>query len=689
MVATAGIGRIRPGPPSSSMEADNRKSSRSGPFAAAFAAAVAFLLLAAATPSPAQGELRLQVARQWAEKGEYEKAVQELRLYLNEHPDAADVYARIGTLRLRQGKLQSAADHFKVALSKDPDLAEAKQGMAKVKEQEDRTALPPAPGGKPAAAETAGKGPASSRAPSTAFSPEEDDSGQDGPGIYSDPDFLAARKLYRQGKTDEALASVRKTLGRHPGHPGAYYLGGVIRYEKGDLGKAAYNFKRSFDFPERGFNAHFYLGRIHQRQGKIPEAIESYGKYLQATRSEAGRKQAESYLAQLMPKAGRPDQAPEPEKPVQAGDGQAKSSAHGKDAGHGNPPSPGKDTAGAHAHGHAAKADSQGTAARAAEPPRTEAPLVLSEEGLLPFVVADSNGASGRKLAEAFEAFRKEKYERSADHLKEVIRLYGGSPNAEAAELDLASVYIRLGLWDNARDRILGYLSRARDPSRFRDLAFYLEGLMHLGMGDGAKAERALLKVKPGSYGGPSREEVDYRLAEAGALTKDLKKWSTYLERALGSASGPLRKAELEQRLGLMHGKHGRPERAIEHLRRSMEICGKGGEGGKDAGASGDTVAFLCAESQLRIADLEFRRKRWKEALAEYGKFSSAWPEHKESAWARYQMANAHQAMRNLEQALNEYKRVIDNYPDSYWAAQAQWKREDAIWRKEYEEVLD
>jgi hypothetical protein len=38
---------------------------------------------------------------------------------------------------------------------------------------------------------------------------------------------------------------------------------------------------------------------------------------------------------------------------------------------------------------------------------------------------------------------------------------------------------------------------------------------------------------------------------------------------------------------------------------------------------------------------------------------------------------------------LNEYKRVIDNYPESYWASQAKWKREDTIWKKEYEEVLD
>src|SRR5688572_1429078 len=67
-------------------------------------ALLACSLLAVSPVHPAQDDLRLEVARQWAEKGDYERAVQELRLFLNEHPDAAEVYARIGTLRLRQGK---------------------------------------------------------------------------------------------------------------------------------------------------------------------------------------------------------------------------------------------------------------------------------------------------------------------------------------------------------------------------------------------------------------------------------------------------------------------------------------------------------------------------------------------------------------------------------------------------------
>src|SRR4029078_1248613 len=118
-------------------------------------------------------------------------------------------------------------------------------------------------------------------------------------GIYAYKEFQDALRHYREKKTDSALVDLRKCLSRTPGHPGAYYLGGVIRYEKGDFAKAAFNFKRSFDYPDKGFNAHCYLVRIDQKQEKNPEAIAAYDKYLQSTRSEAGKQQVEKYLAQL------------------------------------------------------------------------------------------------------------------------------------------------------------------------------------------------------------------------------------------------------------------------------------------------------------------------------------------------------------------------------------------------------
>lgn len=668
--------------------------------------------MAAAAPVHAASEdLRLQVARQWAEKGDYDKAIQELRLFLNEHPDAAEVYARIGTLQLRQEKIKLAESSFRSALAKDPNLAEAKDGLERIRTLDSRPVLAPAPAptpnsdGRPAPV----KGPTGPPHSAPAAQPQsagtegegiEDAPGQGAPkGIYALAEFQEALRLYREKQPDAALAALKRTLAKSPGHPGAYYLGGVIRYERGELAKADFNFKRSFDYPERGFNAHFYLARIYQKQDRDAEAIASFQAYLKSTGSESGRKQAEKFLAQLQGHGAAPSSGDGGGNAASVPGGQSDphpaDAGHGKGAeggtrgdhtaGHGDPPV--RNAHGAKdAHGDVSADSGHQGHSTPALPAVPSGPKVLTKDGYLPFVVADSSGASGKMLVDAYEAFKRESYDKASEILKDVIRQYGGSPNAEAAGLDLAAVYVRLGLHDNARDRILDYLSKAKDPAGYRDLAFYLEGLMHLGKKDGEKAERALLKVKAGGPGGPAQEEIDWRLAQAGELMKDPKKWAAYLEKAQAGAADPLRKARLLQKQGWLHGHHGRPVRALEQYRKSMTVCGKPTGGGSEADS---VLAAHCAESQLRIADLEFRRKDWKAALAEYRKFSDANPGHPESAWVQYQIANIHQATRKLETALNEYQKVIDNYPDSYWASQAKWKREDAIWRKEYEEVLD
>jgi tetratricopeptide (TPR) repeat protein len=260
---------------------------------------------------------------------------------------------------------------------------------------------------------------------------------------------------------------------------------------------------------------------------------------------------------------------------------------------------------------------------------------------------------------------------------------YGGSDNALAAGLDLASVYLQLGLWDQARERAAdhsGPPGAPRDSAKYYDAAQYFSALAHLGLKDGEKAEKALLSIKPGSPNGPAQEEIEYRLAQAGALLQDPKKWSGYLEKAFANAKDPVRKAGYARDMGGLHAKYGALDKA-------MGWYGKAGAECKDPKDS--VLAELCAGVQLRLADLAYRKKDWKGAMAQYRKFAAQWPAHKESPWVHYQMANIYKASGNFESALNQYKRVIDNYPDSYWASQAKWKREDAIWRKEYEEVLD
>ncbi len=659
----------------------------------------AVLCLGLAHARPRESELRLEVSREWADKGEYDKAVQELRLYLSEHPDSPDIYALIGSYRMKQGNFKLAGENYKIALAKNPNLREAREGLAmayekagdQVKAEEERKklgpvkhAVPPAAAKPPQAAKPA---PAASikpviptpvslipeAAPRMAqeettpldpnFSPALDSGASHGPeGIYAQKEFIEAVNLYRQGKTEAMAGTLRRCISKSPGHAGAYYLGGVVRFEKGEFGKALFNFKRGVDYPDRGFNSWFYMGRIYQLQERFGEAIAAYGKYIQLTKSEKGKKQAEGYLAQM-----RGVKTPE-------GKPSENKNADGK--------APDKKTVKADSSkakdGKPADGESRDAHPAAAKEPDAAKPVVLGRDGTLFFIIPDAASPSGKQLSQAYELCKKEKFEKAVNLLKETVLGYGGSDNADAANLDLASAYLSLGLWEAARDRLADYLGETnRDSVRYYDGAEYLMALAQLGLKDGEKAERALLKIKPGAGNGPSQEEIDYRLTLAADLQKDGKKSSLYLEKAYVSSKDPVRKASLSQQQGFLYSRFGNTDKAMDFFRRSMADC-------KDA-----ALAAVCAESQLRLADMTFKKKDWKGAMTQYRQFATKFPEHKESAWVHYQIANIYKLTNNFESALNEYKRVIDNYPDSYWASQAKWKREDTIWQKEYEEVLD
>ncbi len=717
------------------------------PFRFPFLIAMTALCLGTAARGADRDEdMRLVEAKRWSDKGEFDKAVQELRMYLNEHPDATDIYARIGGLRFKQGNYKLAGENFKLALAKHPDLVDARQGLAEAYEktgekakaaetwrQVAETSKDPAkkkaaalrskelshqaqsdaPGAHEGATSgssnkpvTLGDGASASTSTSLSPSPSSSSSSSDSPfspamdssaakpaqGIYADKDFQDALRSYRDKHPEAAQASLRKCLSKNPNHPGAFYLGGVIRYEHGELGKAAYNFKRSVDYPDRGYNAFFYLGRIYQKQERISEAVKSYEKYLPLTKSETGKRQVEGYLAQLRgPGESVKNQADTKKNPLQAksqekgGQKSAVKGVENPEAKAGKPevgPEGGEIVDGGETDSVSTKAkkikatglEEMNAAARAVKP---EGPAqVLGQNGTFFFLTPDAGAASGKILSEAYELCRKEKFEKAITKLQETAMTYGGTDNARAAKLDLASIDLRLGLWKNALEQIADFTT-GKDSSKFSDAASYLSAMAHLGLKDGESAEKALLKIKPGSAYAPTQEEVDFRLAQTGELLKDSKKWSTYLETALASAKDPLRKAQSAQQLGYLHAKYGNSDKAAEYFKRSMVEC-------RDS-----ALAALCAESQLRLGDMAYRKKDWKGAMGQYRIFAGKYPNHKESAWVHYQMANIYKATNNFESALNEYKRVIDNYPDSYWASQAKWKREDTIWQKEYEEVLD
>jgi|GEM_PF-4322189 len=592
----------------------------------------------------ADGDLRLRVARKLAEKGQLTQALQEVRLYLAESPESSDGYALNGQLLQQLGKSDEAADSYRQAIAKNPHNQTALDALA---------SLAPQSGAQ-------GTNPPESIDDKDEADPKDGQSGNDDPK-YRDEDFLAAIKAYREGRKPEAQVFLRKVLGRYPGHPGAYYLGGVIRYEDGEMGKASFNFKRSFNYPERGHNAHFYMGRIYQKGGKNKDAIREYADYIRLTPSQEGRERAKKLLEELQAVVGKE------EEPIQA-----RASVEKKKA------------AAEPAIPEAKSPLEAGGVHEGAVPVQTAVRQYSLEDGFL-FLIPDSLSGASRKMTQAHAYYRRNRLQAAVQALKEVIRDYPGTENAEVARLDLAAIYLKLELWAEARNQLEGFISGLQETSRrYAPLAYYLLGRGHLGEGNSEaahQAERYFLKVETGLPFAPSAAEVAWQLALAGELQDDLANRAGYYAKALALQPGGFRQIYLELHSGLHEAQYGKAAAAAGHFQKAMALCQKG---------PSDTAALpLCVEAEVRRADMAFRQKDWKTALGLYQGFLKSHPQAQDSPWAQYQIGNAHKAQGSYEQALQDYARVIDNFPDSYWAAQANWQREDTIWQKEFSEVLN
>ncbi len=339
------------------------------------------------------------------------------------------------------------------------------------------------------------------------------------------------------------------------------------------------------------------------------------------------------------------------------------------------------------AHTVASPSDTEKVEAKAES--HEAAPVVSSvsglpmEDGFL-FLIADSLSPSGKQMAQAHAYFRRERLEPTVQTLKEIVRDFPGTENADIARLNLAAVYLRMQLGKEALNQLEAFSGASPERNRkYFSLAYYLYGRAH-GLEDNVesavKAERYFLKLQPDQIFGPSAAERDWQLALCGEKMPDMQKRAAYFTQALTTNKSGYRNIYLQLRSGLHEAQFGKPARAMAHFEAAQKTC---------QAANVPEAKSLCLEAQVRSADMSFRQKDWKGAMDRYQAFVKAHSDAADLPWAWYQIGNVHKAQGRYDLALNAYQRVIDNFSDSYWAAQAKWQREDAIWQKEYAEVLD
>lgn len=438
------------------------------------------------------------------------------------------------------------------------------------------------------------------------------------PPAYRDPLYIKALDLKNKGKSSEALDAFRNVLNKYPNHAGAYFHAGEIRFKNSDYEMAQYNLERGLEDPENGIKAHFYLGKIYEIQKDRKNAQKHFNIYVQRVDEGKLRDEAVAYLT----KAGVAVPIPPP-KPIPAT--VAWKIVRGKKIGFG-----------------------------------------------WRLFVADSNRASARELAQAVGSYQKGFAESAIDDLREIAQNYPGDLVGQLAQLNIAMMYGRLGLYDESIHKVDGLSWPEEEPWMSQVLWIKALGYRHLKKYP--EVLPLLNRVEVSDRIGPTAEEKAQLMAEVYVKLGHTKEAIlAYRDLRL------LQQADSSRlRTDLLVGKFLLSQKQDLEAQKYYERAITGCQG---------KIYSFCPDAYIQLADMQMKKRELDAARKNYSSMVEKYKDHTESAWALYQIGNIYQLEKNPKLALEHFKRVREEYPSSYWATQAKWKEEDATWRQEYGEV--
>lgn len=281
------------------------------------------LLLGASSLAFAAEDPRFEQGARFEALGKYENALGEYRSILASDPHNADAFYAAGSVRLKMKDYKGAIANFQLAYKFAPKMTAAYEGAATAYEKL---------GDKKSAALERGKlergnNPSAKAETKPEVKSEKSAPQSDSKYSYTSAAFLKAKQAFNEKEYKTACSAAREVLLQEPGNPGAYYFAGAGRYELGELDKAEYNLKRAFDYPELGYNAHYYLSLIYKKQGKKKEELAELEAYIRASKNESAIASAKARIAELSQTETKTVESPAEVKPVETASVETKAEA--------------------------------------------------------------------------------------------------------------------------------------------------------------------------------------------------------------------------------------------------------------------------------------------------------------------------------------------------------------------------
>jgi tetratricopeptide (TPR) repeat protein len=637
--------------------------------------------------------IHYQLGLRYKNENKSDQALEEFRKLLSAYPDNYNAYMQIADIRRMQGQPRLVIYNLKRALAYNPGWGKAQKMLAEAYEQDrqfqnaiieyqhyqqacdpaeldsiqskinrlvgkvkgepepvaqaasspaQKDTLAPAKktvSGKPARAAAAPE-PASarSRVVSEAGAPRRKAIAQPA-APTAESHFNQAVVLYNEEKFDEALGQLKKAVTLKRDFPAAYYYAGLIRFKKGENDLAKINFAKAFGYPEGEGVAHFYLGRIYGTERNFKEAIVMLLEFLQKPGDPDQRKEAVALLKQYKAIVGDPTPLP---------------------AGLGGP-------------------DTVRRQEPLIEPVAPETSMVTIEmriDSLLTLAVVDTLSDPGQAMLVAVKEFRAGRYESAAKEFKKVMVSFPAKAVGPQCLYDIGACYMKLRLFSNAENQFDQLLERY-PAHALASQSLFFKAYSFLERGDLSRAERLLRefiqKNRTHQWTGRAYEKL-------GDLYTELKESGKALDaynQAVAQAHDAADRAYALYKLGSLYFEVGNGPRAVESLEKLIENGEKSGP------------CLRVPDSYYRIADYEYQHKNFKRALEFYQKVTRKYPTYQETPWGLFQAGNIYKNTKDYQKAIETYKVLAKTYPDDYWAKQAKWKMEDAVWENEYRSVLN
>ncbi|MBD3357807.1 MAG: tetratricopeptide repeat protein [Chitinivibrionales bacterium] len=480
--------------------------------------------------------------------------------------------------------------------------------------------------------------------PKTSITPKKQPTAGQKP--VADKEFEKGVYLYKQGvdegseaEFDKALAHFRKAISIQPGHPGSYYYAGLIRRRKGQNEMARINFERALSYPELGYNAHFYLGKIYGEQKKPVQAVKHLRAYIAKTDYEPGKREARNLIAAY-------------ESVVRA----AKVEVPRVDV------------------EEIGREDIRREVSKI-PPEKVPSPIELRIDSLFYMAVVDTLSDPGRAMLEGVTAFRDGNYDKAIETFKRVMVEYPKGTVAAQCIYNTGVCYMKLRDYGRAENQFSQILKRF-SSNRLTKPALFLKALSYYERHEPTTAEklfrRFISQYRSHEWVGKAYE----KLGDCFVEMEQQKRAIDAYKQAVAQADAPLDKVHAFYKLGESYA-------AVDNHRRALDAYGEAVETGEK-----HDIFERVPESYYRTADYYYRNKEADKALEFYKRVTRLYPGYHDNAWGLFQIGNIYKKRGDYDKAVKTYKELMNDHEGEYWAEQAQWKLEDAVWEHQYRAVL-